>query len=100
MSAASDERRRAMDFQMAAVMTEHKTILDNQRYISTQLTHQHDCLERLKTAVAAGTEVTEEVRELLAAFKVFGRIAKWGSVVGAAMFSLWHGITAALKFWK
>ena len=100
MSAATDERRRAMDMQMAGLMANHQTILDNQGFISTQLTHQHDCLERLKVVVSANTEVTEEVRELLAAFKVFGRIAKWGSVVGAAMFSLWHGITAALKFWK
>jgi hypothetical protein len=89
-----------MDRQILTVLADHATILSNQEYVIGQLTHQHDCLEKLKNAVAASTEVTEEVRELLSAFKVVGSLTKWGAVTGAAGLSLWHGARAALQFWK
>ena len=85
---------------MATVMANHATILSNQDFVITQLNHYHDCLEKLKIATSANTEDTEEVRELLGAFKVVGRLAKWSTVTGAAGFSIWHGIKAAFHFWK
>lgn len=85
---------------MATVMANHATILDNQAYISEQLTHQHDCLEKMKYAVAVNTEVIEEVRALLSTFKIMGSLTKWGAVTGAALFSAWQGAKAALQFWK
>lgn len=85
---------------MASVMANHATILKNQDFISTQLSHQHDCIERMKAAVAANTEVTEEVRALLSTFKVVSSFTRWGAVVSAAAFSTWHGIKAAFQFWK
>ena len=89
-----------MDREMATVMANHATILSNQDFVITQLNHYHDCLERLKIAVSDNSEVTEEVRELLSAFKVIGRFAKWGAVTGGALFSIWHGVKAAFQFWK
>ena len=89
-----------MDREMATVMANHATILSNQDFVISQLGHYHDCLEKMKVATAANTEVTEEVRELLSAFKVVGRLAKWGAVTGGALFSIWHGIKAAFVFWK
>lgn len=85
---------------MLAVMANHATILSNQEYVIGQLGHQHDCLEKLKSAVALNSEITEEVRELLSAFKVVGRVSKWGAVTGAALFSVWQGLKAAFHFWK
>lgn len=100
MSGNPGERRRLMDSQMLAVMANHATILSNQEYVITQLGHQHDCLEKMKAAVAHSAEVTEEVRDLLSAFRVMGKLTKWAAVTGAAAFSLWHGIKAAFHFWK
>ncbi len=84
-----------MDREMATVMANHATILSNQQYVITQLHHQHDCLERMKEAVGANSEVTEEVRQLLAAFKVVGKLGKWTAVTSAAVLSIWH----AVKTW-
>jgi hypothetical protein len=89
-----------MDSRMATVMANHQTILTNQEYVITQLTHQHDCLEKLKIALADNTEVSEEVRELLAALNVFGKLAKWSAVTGGALFSAWHGVKAGINFWR
>jgi len=97
---SADERRRLMDREMATVMANHATILSNQEYVIEQLTHQHDCLERLKVAVAQSAEVTEEVRALLSTFKVMGKITKWGTVTSAAAISVWHAVKAAWRtFW-
>lgn len=95
-----EERRREMDREMASIMANHKTILANQEYVITQLHHYHDCLEKMKAIVAQNTEVTEEVRELLATFKVFGRFTKWGAVTGAGALSIWQATKAFFHFWK
>jgi len=97
---SADDRRRLMDREMATIMANHHTILTNQEYVITQLTHQHDCLEKLKIAVAQSAEVTEQVRELLATFKIMGMLTKWGAVTSAASLSVWQGAKAAFQFWK
>jgi len=97
---SADDKRRLMDREMATVMANHATILSNQEWVITQLTHYHDCLERMKVTVSQNTEVTEEVKELLSTFKVMGSITKWGAVTGAASVSIWHATKALFQFWK
>ena len=100
MGAAADERRRLADREMATVMANHATILSNQEWIVTQLTHQHGCTEALKREVELMRVVVEDVRKIMNAMQVLGAITKYGAVTGAAALSLWHGIRAAIQFWK
>jgi hypothetical protein len=47
--------------------------------------HLHDCVEGLKLEMKKNTEVTEQVRDILASFRIAGAIAKWiGGMAGAA----------------
>lgn len=87
-----------MDRQMVTLMAHHDTILANQEYVITQLTHQHDCIENLKNAVRENSEIVEEVRQLLAALKGFSTIAKWATVAGGFLAALWHGTKAVISF--
>ena len=100
MSAAADDRRRQMDRDMASVMANHATILSNQEWVVTQLTHQHGCTEALKKEVELMRVVVEDLRKLMNAMQVLGAITKYGAVTGAAFISAWHGIKAAFQLWK
>ena len=87
----ADERRRALDERMAAVMANHATVLDNQGFISSQLKHQHDCIEALKREVTDMVLIVEQVRQLLSALKGLSFMAKWATIVGGGMAAIWHG---------
>jgi len=89
-----------MDREMATVMANHATILSNQEWVIMQLTHYHDCLEKMKVTVFQNTEVVEDVKELLSTFKVVGRFTKWIAVIGTAGVSIWHATKAMFQFWK
>ena len=85
---------------MAAVMANHATILSNQEWVVTQLTHQHGCTEALKKEVEMMRLVVEDVRKIMHAMQLLGAVTKYGAVTGAALLSVWHGIKAAFNFWK
>lgn len=58
--------------------------------------HLHDCVESLKAAVKENTEITEQVRDILASFRVVGAVAKWIAAIAGAV-----GATiATVKAWK
>lgn len=46
----------------------------------------------LKRQMAENTIVTVQVRDILASFKILGKIAKWVAAMGAAAAALWHGV--------
>lgn len=52
--------------------------------IAGDVTHLHGCVESLKKAVAENTEITQQVRDILATFKVTMAIAKWIAAIGVA----------------
>jgi hypothetical protein len=84
---------------MISLMANHATIIRNQTEIERALAHQHRCIEALKLEVSSVSAIVAEVRELLAALKVFSGVIKYVAVVGAAIVSAWHGFKAAWKFW-
>jgi hypothetical protein len=46
----------------------------------------------LKAQMAENTAVTVQVRDILASFRIVGKIAKWIAAMGAAAVAVWHGI--------
>ena len=54
----------------------------------TQLTHD---VHALKEGLAKNNETTEQVRDILASFRVVGAVAKWLSGIGAAAVMAYHG---------
>jgi len=53
--------------------------------------HLHGCVELLKKEMERNTVVTEQVRDILASFRIVGAIAKWCAAIGAAATALYHG---------
>lgn len=52
----------------------------------------------MQTQLTENTKVTKQVRDILASFKVIGACAKWGTIIGAAGTSVYHGIKALFHF--
>lgn len=50
-----------------------------------EIAHLHDCVEQLKKAVAENAVVLEQVREILASFRVLRAVAAWIGAVGVAV---------------
>lgn len=46
--------------------------------------HLHDCVEALKAEMKKNTEVTEQVRDILATFRISMVVAKWIAAIAAA----------------
>jgi hypothetical protein len=46
----------------------------------------------LKRQMTENTAVTVQVRDILASFRILGKIAKWIAAMGAAAVAVWHGI--------
>ena len=46
----------------------------------------------LKDEMKRNTEVTTQVRDILASFRIVGTIAKWVAAIGAAATAIYHGI--------
>lgn len=61
---------------------------DNQ--MRAEVAHLHSCVEELKKAVAENAVVLEQVRDILASFRVLGAIAKWVAAIGAAATATYH----------
>lgn len=94
-SGLDDDRTRTRDYRR-----ESDARLD--QLIENQ-THQHDCTELvkldvrdLKEEMRRNTEVTEQIRDILASFRVVGKVAKWVGTIGAAAASC----IAAFKAWR
>ncbi len=85
---------------MATVMANHATILDNQQFITTQLQHQHDCIEALKGEIASSREVLTEIKAIMSTLYVMIMLTRWGVVVAAASLSVWQGLKAMFTFLK
>lgn len=52
--------------------------------LRAKVDHLHDCVEGLKVELKKNTEVTEQVRDILATFRISMAIAKWVAAIGAA----------------
>lgn len=61
-----------------------------------EVAHLHECVEELKKAVAENAAVLEQVRQILASFRVVGAIAKWIAAIGAAATAVYH----AAVWWR
>lgn len=57
--------------------------------ISASVEHLHACMEK-------NTEITEQVRDILASFRIVARMAKWFTAIGGAVAT---GI-AIVKAWR
>lgn len=55
--------------------------------------HLHDCVESLKRSVAENTEITQQVRDILASFRIAGSLAKWVTAIATAV----AGVYAMLR---
>jgi len=51
----------------------------------------------LKVQMLEHREVTNQIRDILAAFAVAYRIAKWVAAIGAAIAVVWHGFDVVKK---
>ena len=45
----------------------------------------------LQTDMKANTEVTVQVRDILASFRIMAAIAKWVTAIGAGIVAVFHG---------
>lgn len=54
----------------------------------------------LKSQMTENTRLTKEVREILASFRIAGKVAKWVTAMGAAGTMLYHGALAAKNWLK
>lgn len=52
-----------------------------------------DDVSSLKVAMTQNTIITEQVRDVLASFRVAAAVSKWGAAITAGALALWHLIT-------
>jgi hypothetical protein len=57
-----------------------------------EVKHLHQCVEELKKSVAENAVLLEQVRDILASFRVVGVVAKWVAAIGAAATAVYHGV--------
>ena len=62
--------------------------------IDALVTQMHDVQVELK----ANTEITKQVADVLASFRVIANVAKWLTVMSTAIFALWHGVQAFARY--
>jgi hypothetical protein len=81
--------RRSDDPRIAA-MARSLAVLERMKAhdVATLMTDVND----LKRQMVENTIVTVQVRDILASFKILGKIAKWVAAMGAAAAALWHGV--------
>lgn len=70
-------------------LVREKPMTENQ--MRSEVAHLHQCVEELKKAVADNAVVLEQVREILASFRVVGAVAKWLAALGAGATAVYHG---------
>lgn len=51
-----------------------------------------ESFKALRFEMANNTEITKQVRDVLASFRVMGSVAKWCTAVGAFGVMCWHGV--------
>lgn len=75
----------------------------DRRIPDPRLDHLHECVEAVKSEVRSikadlqkNTEVTEQVRDILATFRVTMTVGKWMAAVGAGA----GGVLAVIKGWR
>ena len=93
---ATRKDRRAPDPRLAEL---HAVVQANSPKIAKvvdDVQHLHDCVEALKLAVNENTEITKQVADIMATFKVTLAIGKWVAAIGAAV----TATTAAIRGWK
>lgn len=61
--------------------------------LSAKVTHLHDCIEK-------NTSITEDVRDILASFKVMLHIGKWVAAIAGAIAATLVAIKAGLDLRK
>ena len=63
----------------------------SEEQLKADLAHLHGCLELVKAELKRNTEITEQVRDLLATFRILALVAKWVAAIGAGFVALYHG---------
>lgn len=65
--------------------------------LETGMKHLHDCVESAKAQgrkneelIAENTKITQEVRDILATFRIVAAVAKWLTAVGAFFVGTYH----------
>lgn len=59
--------------------------------LQEDLDHLHACMENNTRITKESSEAIQQVRDILATFRVLGAIAKWLTGVGAAGVAAYHG---------
>ncbi len=105
--AASPAKVAATAVATAARLAELTAAIDSQRAreiakLQQEVTHLHECVELVKNVgnrnaelIKENTEITTQVRDILASFRILGSVAKWFTyIVGAigAVYAAWKGI--------
>ena len=52
----------------------------------------------LKQQMLENTQVTCQVRDILASFRIVGAVAKWAAAIGAGTAAAYHGVDWLRKF--
>jgi len=52
---------------------------------------------QLQKDMSANTEITRQVRDVLASFRVIYNVAKWLAAIGAGVAAIYHGFDAVKK---
>jgi hypothetical protein len=64
--------------------------VDRRQLIDDKFADIHKEIAEIKREVAENTDLTKQIRDLLASFRVLAQISKWGTAVGAFGLMLYH----------
>lgn len=70
---------------------------ENRRADDPRIAKLVDDMSSVKAELARNTEITGQVADILASFRVVGAVAKWTAAVVAAVAAIWHAINGGGK---
>lgn len=77
-------------------MSDTHAVCERRRAVDPRLDELGEEIKALKGEMARNTEITQQIRDLLAGLRVIASTAKWLTAVGAFFGMLW----AAWRNWK
>ena len=80
---------------MTDVQPERRRGDQNLAQLAADVQELHNCVEGLKQDMVSIKSVVEDVREILAAFRLTGKVAKWVSAAVASAGGVIAGLIAA-----
>lgn len=66
--------------------------IERRQVIDDRFSEIDDSFKALRFEMANNTEITKQVRDVLASFRVIGAISKWLTAIGAFGVMIWHGV--------